>query len=180
MRKSRVLTLLQGAFAQGSTPITLADPALKDCPLVFANQAFEDLTGYPADEAVGRNCRFLQGPDTNQDDVDQLRRALEDMETTTVCLKNYTREGQAFDNLLYMTPLGDEADGLIMGCQFAFNPEVTLAQLEEHSGVVSTALVRAREVLEEAHHTQMRAIEMRAAASFSLARAYIRRSLRDD
>ena len=54
----------------------LTDPRLDDHPIVYANQAFLELTGYAADEVLGRNCRFLQGEDTDPAAIDELRRAI--------------------------------------------------------------------------------------------------------
>jgi PAS domain S-box-containing protein len=56
-------------------PMVITDPRQPDNPIVLANQAFLDLTGYTADEVLGQNCRFLQGPDTAAEDVDSIRAA---------------------------------------------------------------------------------------------------------
>jgi PAS domain S-box-containing protein len=64
------------AIAAAPTGITVADPSLPDCPLVFINPAFSRITGYPAEEVLGRNCRFLQGQGTEKEAVRSLRRAI--------------------------------------------------------------------------------------------------------
>ena len=63
-------------MAQTRMAVCLTDPTLKDDPIVFCNEAFERLTGYGEDENLGRNCRFLQGPETDQNEVGRIRDAL--------------------------------------------------------------------------------------------------------
>ena len=58
-------------------PMVVTDPRLPDNPIIFANQAFMDWTGYSSGELIGRNCRFLQGPDTEKGQLEKLRHALE-------------------------------------------------------------------------------------------------------
>jgi len=59
--------------------ITIADPNLPDCPIVYVNDAFCKITGYARDETIGRNCRFLQGADTDMAAVDRLRTAIREV-----------------------------------------------------------------------------------------------------
>ncbi len=86
-------------------PIVITDPHLEDNPIVFVNQAFERLTGYNADEAIGRNCRFLQGPLTSQDAIHAIRDGLEAKTSVAVRLLNYRRNGTAFWNDLHIAPV---------------------------------------------------------------------------
>ncbi|ERH01257.1 MAG: PAS sensor histidine kinase, partial [Halonotius sp. J07HN6] len=74
--RQRELQLLQQSIDNADVPITLADPTQEDLPLVYVNEAYEELTGYSADEALGRNCRFLQGEDTDPAKVATLREAI--------------------------------------------------------------------------------------------------------
>ncbi|PNB06289.1 hybrid sensor histidine kinase/response regulator, partial [Pseudomonas sp. FW305-67] len=64
--------------AVGTTrmPMIVTDPNREDNPIIFANQAFLDMTGYSADEIYGRNCRFLQGPDTDPEVVGQIKQSI--------------------------------------------------------------------------------------------------------
>ena len=86
-------------------PMIIADPRQDDCPIVFANDAFMTLTGYERPEILGRNCRFLQGAATNQDDVRRLREALAARTDVNVELLNYCKDGSTFWNALYMSPV---------------------------------------------------------------------------
>lgn len=88
--------------------ITIADASEPDMPLVYANAAFERITGYPPEYAVGRNCRFLQGEGTRDEPVARMRAAIENEEATTVELRNYRRDGEQFWNEVTIAPLRDD------------------------------------------------------------------------
>ena len=99
-------------------PITVADPAAADAPLIYVNDAFSDLTGFAWQDAVGRNCRFLQGKDTQPSAVDEIRRAIAEKVQSVECLLNYRHDGSSFHNLIYIDALwtgGGRA--LLLGCQ---------------------------------------------------------------
>ncbi|KAI9632896.1 uncharacterized protein MKK02DRAFT_41212 [Dioszegia hungarica] len=83
----------------------LADPRQYDTPLVYVSDGFCELSEYPRNRLVGRNCRFLQGPGTDPDAVRVLRYALREGKEHTSLLLNYTRTGKPFWNLLTMIPL---------------------------------------------------------------------------
>nr|AHZ63924.1 phototropin [Nephroselmis olivacea] len=83
----------------------ISDPHLPDCPIVFASDAFLELTGYSREEVLGRNCRFLQGPDTDKRAVRETRKALDTNTECTVRLLNYTKQGRPFWNMLTMAPV---------------------------------------------------------------------------
>lgn len=85
--------------------IVVSDALLPDNPLVFANDAFLQLTGYAREEVIGRNCRFLQGPETDAAAVTQIRRAVKGGVDNVVELLNYRRDGSAFWNALNISPV---------------------------------------------------------------------------
>jgi PAS domain S-box-containing protein len=86
---------------------------LPDNPIVYASQGFLDLTGYTADQIIGRNCRFLQGPGTDPAAVDIIRRGVALGEDTSVCLLNYRADGVPFWNQFFVAALRD-SDGNIV------------------------------------------------------------------
>jgi PAS domain S-box-containing protein len=86
-------------------PMVLTDPNLPDNPIVFINRAFQDLTGYEQDEVLGRNCRFLQGAQTDREKVAELREAIEEKRAVSVELLNYKRDGTPFWNAVYIAPV---------------------------------------------------------------------------
>lgn len=94
------------AAAEG---ITISDPSLPDNPIIYVNRGFERMTGYTAEEVIGKNCRFLQGRDTDPSVVGQIRRAVAAGEECTVELRNYRKDGDHFWNRLSIRPLRDPA-----------------------------------------------------------------------
>ena len=99
--------LFEQAMAQTRMAVCLTDPRQKDDPIVFSNRAFRKLTGYAEEAIVGRNCRFLQGPDTDPDALDRLRAALRGEEVAVVELLNYRKDGSRFWNALHLGPIYD-------------------------------------------------------------------------
>jgi PAS domain S-box-containing protein len=100
--------LLDRAVAASSNGIVITDPKSPDDPIVYVNPAFERISGYPVDEVLGRNCRFLQGEDRDQPALDDLRLALREERESRVVLKNYRKDGTPFWNELYVSPVHDE------------------------------------------------------------------------
>lgn len=119
-------TVLTEMLDHCATGITLADPDEFDMPIVYANAVFEQLTGYGQDETIGRNCRFLQGDDSEQPEIEQLRRAVAAGEPITVTLRNYRKDGSRFYNRLSLTPLRDPRDVLVyyLGVQYDVTAQV--------------------------------------------------------
>nr|AML79637.1 putative LOV domain-containing protein [Phlebodium pseudoaureum] len=85
----------------------ITDPRLPDNPIIFASDNFLELTEYSREEILGRNCRFLQGPDTNRETVKQIREAIDNEREITVQLLNYTKSGRTFWNLFHLQPMRD-------------------------------------------------------------------------
>src|SRR5215207_1577488 len=100
--------LLDRAVAASSNGIVITDPRMPDDPIVYVNPAFERISGYPVDEVLGHNCRFLQGDDRDQPALDELRSALNEERESRVVLKNYRKDGTPFWNELYVSPVHDE------------------------------------------------------------------------
>ncbi|MDP4005306.1 PAS domain-containing protein [Methylobacterium sp. NEAU K] len=94
-------------------PMIITDPRQFDNPIVFANDAFLKLTGYTRLEVTGRNCRFLQGPDTDSAAVDRLREAVRQEVDIRIDLLNYRKDGSTFHNALFVGPVRD-AEGKIV------------------------------------------------------------------
>ncbi|WP_267360058.1 MULTISPECIES: ATP-binding protein [unclassified Methylobacterium] len=90
-------------------PMVLADPRQTDTPIVFANNAFLDLTGYEEGEVLGRNCRFLQGAGTDPKHVAQLREAIDEDKAVALEILNYRRDGTPFWNAVFMGPVHNPA-----------------------------------------------------------------------
>ena len=94
-------------------PMVITDPEQHDNPIVFCNEAFQKLSGYNRDEIVGRNCRFLQGPDTDRDEVAKVRDAIKAKTDVAVDLLNYRKDGTTFWNALYLSPVRNDAGDVV-------------------------------------------------------------------
>ncbi len=124
----QILTQILDGSVNG---ITLSDPDKDDNPIVYANKAFEKITGYSNEETVGLNCRFLQGQEKNQPELQQVRDAIKRVQAVEVTLKNFRKNGELFYNRLSITPLFDGDGHLIyfMGVQYDVTEQI-LAQEE--------------------------------------------------
>ncbi|WP_240009218.1 PAS domain-containing protein [Halobaculum rubrum] len=89
--------------------ITISDPDREDNPMVYVNEGFEALTGYSESEALGRNCRFLQGEETREEPVAEMRKAVAEAQPVSVVLRNYRKDGSQFWNRVSIAPVRDEA-----------------------------------------------------------------------
>ena len=106
--------------------VTLTDPDMEDAPIVYANKAFERLTGYSQEDIIGHNCRFLQGEDRDQPARYEIQKAMESHEAIEVTLRNYKKDGTLFFNKLKITPLFDRNNRVIyfLGVQYDITDKV--------------------------------------------------------
>lgn len=102
------LTLKDRALAVAAEGITIADARLPDRPLIYVNEGFERLTGYSAEEVLGKNCKFLQGQDAEPDTVSTIREGLEKGIESTVEILNRRKDGTSFWNRLSISPVRDQ------------------------------------------------------------------------
>jgi PAS domain S-box-containing protein len=108
-RVEEELRLRDRAIAASNNGIVITDPNLPDNPLIYVNESFLRTTGYRADEVIGRNCRFLQGQDRDQPELDKLREAVRESRACRVVLRNYKKDGTLFWNEFGISPVYDEA-----------------------------------------------------------------------
>jgi PAS domain S-box-containing protein len=123
----------------------VTDPSLPDNPIVYASQGFLNLTGYSLDQILGRNCRFLQGPETDPKSVERIRKAIEQGNDMSVCLLNYRVDGTTFWNQFFIAALRD-ANGNVtnfVGVQCKVSDQyaatVTKQQQEEEAAALADA-----------------------------------------
>jgi len=142
------LELKDRALAACAEGITIADARLPDQPLIYINAGFERLTGYPVEEVLGRNCRFLQGPGTDPATVDALRAAIREQREITVQLLNYRKDGTPFWNRLSITPVRDAAGEVthLIGVQSDVTGEV---EAQEALVVANKRLKSAADIIKQ-------------------------------
>ena len=104
---------LMSALSGSQQNFAISDPTLPDNPIVYCSQGFLDLTGYTLDQVLGRNCRFLQGPGTDQTAVQVIRKGIAEGVDTSVCLLNYRADGTPFWNQFFVAALRD-AEGNVV------------------------------------------------------------------
>lgn len=124
------LSLRNRVVDQAPVGVTIADLQAKDQALIYCNAGFERITGYPVEEAVGQNCRFLQGDETDEEAVAQLRAAIEARESTQVELLNYRKDGSTFWNEVTLAPITED-DGSVR-YYAGFQQDVTTRKEYEH------------------------------------------------
>ncbi|MGJ7458683.1 EAL domain-containing protein [Halomonas sp. RA08-2] len=103
----RDLRLLERSVEGSINGVVIADADRPDVPIIYVNPAFQRMTGYAKEEVLGRNCRFLQGPETAPSAVECIRQQLSRGEDVHVTLLNYRKDGTPFWNDLYITPVRD-------------------------------------------------------------------------
>jgi PAS domain S-box-containing protein len=111
--RRRLEVLRDRAVVATEMSFTITDPRRHDDPLIWVNPAFTRLTGYPLDEVVGRNCRLLQGPNTDRETVARIADALRRREPVTDVLLNYRRDGTAYWNQVSISPVFDGTGELV-------------------------------------------------------------------
>ncbi|KAK7386611.1 hypothetical protein VNO78_26945 [Psophocarpus tetragonolobus] len=125
----------------------ISDPRLPDNPIIFASDSFLELTEYTREEILGRNCRFLQGPETDQATVSRIRDAIREQREITVQLINYTKSGKKFWNLFHLQPMRDQKGELqyFIGVQLdgSDHVEPLKNRLSETTELQSAKLVKA-------------------------------------
>jgi len=107
-QRRRELRYKTRAMDEAPTGIAMTDPSRADNPMIYVNDAFVEMTGYDREEALDRNCRFLQGPETRTEAVERLSDAIEAGESATVTLRNYRKDGDPFWNRVSVAPLHDD------------------------------------------------------------------------
>ncbi|MEO0637564.1 MAG: PAS domain-containing protein [Pseudomonadota bacterium] len=95
---------------QADLAVVIANPHMPDCPIVYVNDAFLAHSGYDREEIIGRNCRFMQGPDSEPDAVARFREAIADRSMADIRITNYRKDGAVFINQVLLRPLRQDGD----------------------------------------------------------------------
>jgi len=113
------LSLREQAMDEAPIGIVITDADREDNPIIYANDGFAEVTGYSREETVGRNCRFLQGEETREEPIAEMRDAIDAAESVAVELRNYRKNGEMFWNRVTIAPLFDDSGDVdyFVGCQ---------------------------------------------------------------
>lgn len=127
--------LLTAALAAADTPMAIADARAPDYPLVWVNTAFAATSGYPVEQIIGRNARFLQGPGTDPATVARLHRAVRAGDRVRVRLRNYRPDGSTWWNEMHLSPVRDDAGTLthVLGVQHDVTAQVAAENRYAHA-----------------------------------------------
>ncbi len=156
-RAEEMLWLYDRAMAATSTGVTIADATNPEHPVIYCNPAFESITGYRREEILGKNCRFLQGKDTDSKALEIIRKALRTDSECQVILKNYRKDGTTFWNALSVSPVRDRSGKLthFIGVQRDITDrkqaEEALQNSEAQSRQQSSQLAAALDELQTTH-----------------------------
>ena len=133
---------LKRFFASSPIPLTLSSPVFDDCPLVLANDAFLELSGYAREEIIGRNCRFMQGPRTDPEARARLRHAIQTKNETLVPIVNYRKDGSPFECFVFLMPIFARGGTLLyyLGSQCDITSHKTQLSALEHAQVLEETI----------------------------------------
>jgi PAS domain S-box-containing protein len=122
------LAAAKTAVESSKSAMVVTDPRRPDNPIVVVNDAFCRLTGYARSEVLGRNCRFLQGPETHPQAVGALQEAITTGRPGIATLMNYSKDGRAFLNCVQVLPVRDDAGDIMffVGSQCEVTPLETI------------------------------------------------------
>ena len=140
------------AVRRSGIPVAVSGPIADDCPVLYCNDSFSRLVGYPLDEILGRNCRFLQAPETDRKTVDQIRVALTAGEEIAVDILNVRKDHERFWNRLQITPIRG-ADGSVeffLSTQADASSELAAEEIRLQLATTLRQLADARERLRAA------------------------------
>lgn len=140
------LDLLKKAVDASNDGIVIAEQEGEDNILIYVNRAFEQLTGYSADEILYQDCRFLQAGDRDQDALEQVRQAIASQVPGRVVLRNYRKDGSLFWNELSISPVTCADDGLTY--YIGVQKDVTeLVRMQERLAVLEAELAELKKPL---------------------------------
>jgi PAS domain S-box-containing protein len=123
------------AFKATRMPMIVTDPNQHDNPIIFCNEAFRRLTGYGDDEIIGRNCRFLQGPETDRATIGKIRTAIAVGQDVAVDILNYRKDGSTFWNAVFISPVRDEAGAIV----YFFASQLDFTNVKSREADLATA-----------------------------------------
>ena len=112
VRRAKELRWKTEAMEAAPVGVSITDPTQPDNPMVYVNERFRELTGYDEEEILGRNCRFLQGEETDPETVETISRAVSSEQPVSVRIRNHRKDGTPFWNRVSIAPVKDDDGSL--------------------------------------------------------------------
>ncbi len=141
MKLTLPLLMKEKALTSGPYGMIIADATQPELPVVYVNRTFEKITGYSAQEVLGKNCRFLEGTDHDQKGLQDLRKALREQRECRVLLRNYRKDGSPFWNDLFVAPVRNDMGKVVQ--YVAFQQEVTEREQTTRRLATESSMIRA-------------------------------------
>ena len=156
-------------------PMTVADPSRPDCPIISSNAEFQSLTGYSHAMINGKNCRLLQGSETDEVERARLSKSIKSLTPCVASLLNFKSSGEAFNNLLIVEPIQlQNRQFLLIGCQFGFDLDISRNALSAIAADRYSQISRVKQLSKSRLPSNLRdAIQLRASASVVSVRNYL-------
>lgn len=123
------VTLLEAMLDGSKVGTIVTDPSQHDNPIIYTNHTFIEMTGYTQEEVIGRNCRFLQGPETAKEDVRKMKEAISSEKKVVLTVQNYRKDGSPFWNRLAIEPVRIEGKLYFIGTQ----TDITLERSQQQA-----------------------------------------------
>lgn len=123
------VTLLEAMLDGSKVGTIVTDPSQQDNPIIYTNKTFIEMTGYTQQEVIGKNCRFLQGPETSKEDTEKMKKAIVNKEKVIVTLLNYRKDGSPFWNRLVIEPVWIDEKLYFIGTQ----TDITLERAQQQA-----------------------------------------------
>ncbi len=141
LQAQQALAFMKRQWEALNAGVVISDARATDMPIIYVNPIFERMSGYTAEEIMGRNCRFLQGNDNKQPALDSIRHAIRNQTNGHAVLRNYRKDGSMFLNELFISPVKDAA-GVVTHFVGVQHPRGNAAVLE--AGAIEAAVLEAK------------------------------------
>lgn len=170
MSRLNIPTEVERFLQESEVALTISCPRIDGNPIVAANQSFCQLSGYDHNEVIGRNCRFLQGEETTKSSLATIRSAITSEREGQSMIRNYRKDGEAFDNFLFIFPVlgGDLRTAFFIGSQFEIPRQDRLGAIDNHVAQLVDGLDRMNEARRNAGRAVVETAKLAATTARSV------------
>ncbi|NAS12277.1 PAS domain S-box protein [Poritiphilus flavus] len=156
MEAGNTLEIRKRALDATASGLIIADAKLNRFPIIYVNNAFEQITGYTSQEVMGLNCDFLQNDDRHQKEIETISKALRSGKSCHVVLRNYKKDGSMFWNELSITPVRNKVGELthFIGTQNDITTKKNLELLHQAKSDLLEMVIKRRPLQETTKRIQ--------------------------